>query len=144
MNFFNILWISTTNKFFRKCWFIPLNAIPWIVSTLYNDAHYLLHLPQVEHLLIGCILDGAVKGKIDQLSNTLFLEKEDEQKTLRTTSLAAWTQQITQLSEKLNVTASGGGGLRWPGALLWRHMVLLSWFYCGIWRHSEFSSSYHI
>ncbi|XP_063676052.1 COP9 signalosome complex subunit 2-like [Bolinopsis microptera] len=67
---------------------------------------------EVEQLLIGCILDGAVKGKIDQLSNTLVLDKEQESHQLRMSGLSAWTKQINELSEKLNVTAGGGPGMR--------------------------------
>ena len=66
----------------------------------------------MEQLLIGCILVGAVKGKIDQLSNTLVLDKEQEPHKLRMSGLSAWTKQINELSEKLNVTAGGGPGMR--------------------------------
>lgn len=67
---------------------------------------------EVEHLLIGCILDGAVNGKIDQLSNTLILEREQEGEKLRLSSLTAWTKQINEMSEKLSVTSGACVGMR--------------------------------
>ena len=99
---------------------IILYRHPKIISRLVHSLfsiypHFIGHSSpflQVEQLLIGCILDGAVKGKIDQLSNTLVLDKEQESHKLRMTSLSAWTKQIDELSEKLNVTAGGGPGMR--------------------------------
>ena len=66
----------------------------------------------MEQLLIGCILDGAVKGKIDQLSNTLVLDKEQAANKLRMQSLSAWTKQINELSEKLHVPGGVGPCMR--------------------------------
>lgn len=56
---------------------------------------------EVEKLLIGCILDGTVLGKINQLENILILDREEQSKTARIEALSAWTKQLKNLTERI-------------------------------------------
>jgi len=62
-----------------------------------------LGLPEeeVEKLLIGCILDGTVPGKINQLENILILDREEQQKVARIEALSSWTKQLKNLTERI-------------------------------------------
>jgi len=56
---------------------------------------------EVEKLLIGCILDGTVPGKINQLENILILDREEQQKVARIEALSSWTKQLKNLTERI-------------------------------------------
>lgn len=52
---------------------------------------------EVESLLVSCILDSTIPGKIDQVNQLLELDKTS-QETARFTSLDRWTTQLDSLS----------------------------------------------
>ena len=52
-------------------------------------------------MLIGCILDGTVLGKINQLENILILDREEQSKTARIEALSSWTKQLKNLTERI-------------------------------------------
>jgi len=59
---------------------------------------------EVEQLLVMLILDGKVKGKIDQVKKLFVVEREaSENDALRYKALSEWTEQLTTLGR--NVTA---------------------------------------
>lgn len=54
----------------------------------------------VESLLISCILDDTVKGRIDQVNGVLELDKKPEG-TARYCAVDKWTNQLTHLQKKI-------------------------------------------
>lgn len=55
---------------------------------------------EVEELLVGCVLDGTVSGKIDQVNKMFILNRElDGGK--RYTAVENWTKQLEKLFKSI-------------------------------------------
>lgn len=64
--------------------------IPFISKELNIDAS------EVENLLVSCILDNMVKGRIDQVNQVLELNREKSCSS-RYNSIDKWTTQLSSL-----------------------------------------------
>lgn len=57
---------------------------------------------EVEDLLVGLILDGRLKGKVDQLGGTLEIDRSSETCGLREAALQRWAKALsTQMNRVL-------------------------------------------
>ncbi|KAK9507655.1 hypothetical protein O3M35_007464 [Rhynocoris fuscipes] len=68
--------------------------IPFISQELNIDGS------DVESLLVSCILDNTVRGKIDQVNQVLELDKESNYGS-RYTAIDKWTNQLTSLQQAI-------------------------------------------
>lgn len=63
-----------------------------------------LDVDEVEALLVSCILDNTIKGRIDQINQVLELKKESQNKP-NYASMDKWTSQIASLQQAvMNIT----------------------------------------
>ncbi|XP_070505126.1 COP9 signalosome complex subunit 2 isoform X1 [Chironomus tepperi] len=66
-------------------------AIPFISSELNIEP------AEVESLLVSCILDNTIQGRIDQVNQVLELEKEDSRHGARDIAIEKWSNQINSV-----------------------------------------------
>jgi COP9 signalosome complex subunit 2 len=69
--------------------------IPFISKELNIDAS------EVEALLVSCILDNTVRGKIDQVNQVLILKHESGAGCARYSALDKWTSQLSALHSSI-------------------------------------------
>ncbi|CAK8676934.1 COP9 signalosome complex subunit 2-like [Clavelina lepadiformis] len=65
--------------------------IPFISKELNIDS------TEVENLLVSCILDGTVKGRIDQVEQVLVIDQQNAARASRYNALDRWTEQFIPL-----------------------------------------------
>ncbi|CAO1372730.1 unnamed protein product [Diamesa hyperborea] len=66
-------------------------AIPFISNELNIEP------AEVESLLVSCILDNTIQGRIDQVNQVLELEKEDSRHGARDIAIEKWSNQINSV-----------------------------------------------
>lgn len=75
---------------------------PYTRVKLQNLANELnIELKELESLLITCILDGLIHGKINQEAGILILTKVDQAEEIRFNSMQKWAHQLCTLQRKL-------------------------------------------
>lgn len=66
-------------------------AIPFISNELNIEP------AEVESLLVSCILDNTIQGRIDQVNQVLELDKEDSRCGARDIAIEKWSNQINSV-----------------------------------------------
>ncbi|KAH8930154.1 PCI-domain-containing protein [Atractiella rhizophila] len=101
----------------RTQWILELIKTYERIEISYLANQLRVEKEEVEDILVGLILDGKVKGKIDQVTQRLELEKSKMQDTRRYQALDRWTGQVENLHQSMFTkatngltTGSGGGG----------------------------------
>nr|CAB3232892.1 COP9 signalosome complex subunit 2-like [Phallusia mammillata] len=67
--------------------------IPFISKELNIDSE------EVENLLVSCILDGTIKGRINQIEQVLVIDQQNAARAARYSALDRWTEQLSSLHQ---------------------------------------------
>lgn len=57
---------------------------------------------EVENLLVGCILDNGIRGRIDQVNQVLEFENSTKSDAARSTALHKWSEQVWNLHSSVS------------------------------------------
>ena len=73
------------------------------ISIEYLASEHALNIPQkdVEDLCVSLILDGVLKGQIDQIDQMLHLEREGSTSSDKYAALDKWTRELQALTESI-------------------------------------------
>lgn len=60
-----------------------------------------IDIDEVEHLIISCILDRLIDGRLDQINQVLIMNSKGRENDEKYAALARWAEQIEKLSFRL-------------------------------------------
>ncbi|KAL7004289.1 hypothetical protein EMMF5_006175 [Cystobasidiomycetes sp. EMM_F5] len=95
----------------RTQWIIDIIKPYTRISVSYLAKQLSISADDVEEILVALILDGRVKGHIDQVTGELELENQNQTDSKRYASLTKWTDTINKLQSTIvNKAAQSGPG----------------------------------